>query len=70
MPTAKTSKEKYTFPSNKFEDFHTTRTIKDGFTQAEEWWQTEIRHRTRWFKLDVIHYGCVSQIVSLHGQRQ
>jgi hypothetical protein len=36
------------------QDFHTTRTIKVGFTQAEEWWQTEIRHRTRWFRLDIM----------------
>jgi len=36
------------------QDFHTTRTIKSGFTQPEEWWQTEIRHRTQWFKLDII----------------
>jgi hypothetical protein len=59
MPTARIAKGRYIFPSSEFENFHTTRTIKGGFTQAEEWWQTEIRHQTRWFKLDIIHY-CLS----------
>jgi hypothetical protein len=35
-------------------DFHTERTIKHGFVNDEEWWQVEIRHRTRQFKLSII----------------
>lgn len=35
-------------------DFHTERTIKDGFTKDEEWWQVEIRHQTKQFRLAII----------------
>src|ERR1700752_2585592 len=28
-------------------DFYTERTIKEGFTKDEEWWQVEIRHQTK-----------------------
>lgn len=35
-------------------DFYTERTIKHGFTKVEEWWQVEIRHRTRQFRLAII----------------
>ncbi len=35
-------------------DFYTERTIKEGFMKAEEWWQVEIRHRTKHFKLEII----------------
>ena len=36
------------------DDFHIERTVKNGFTQNEEWRQTEIRHRTRHLRLAVI----------------
>jgi hypothetical protein len=35
-------------------DFYTERTIKNGFTAKEEWWQVEIRHHTRQFRLAII----------------
>lgn len=35
-------------------DFYTERTIKEGFTSDEEWWQVEIRHHTKQFRLAVI----------------
>lgn len=35
-------------------DFYTERTIKEGFTSNEEWWQVEIRHHTKQFRLAVI----------------
>jgi hypothetical protein len=35
-------------------DFYTERTIKNGFTTADEWWQVEIRHQTRQFRLAII----------------
>jgi hypothetical protein len=38
-------------------DFYTERTIKDGFTTADEWWQVEIRHQTRQFRLAIIFPG-------------
>ena len=36
------------------DDFYIERTVKNGFTQDEEWRQTEIRHRTRHLRLAVI----------------
>lgn len=36
------------------EDFYIQRTVKHGFTKAEEWRQVEIRHRTRRLRLAVI----------------
>jgi hypothetical protein len=36
------------------DDFYIERTVKSGFTQDEEWRQTEIRHRTRHLRLAVI----------------
>ena len=35
-------------------DFYTERTIKNGFSGAEEWWQVEIRYHTRQFRLAII----------------
>lgn|GEM_PF-674253 len=35
-------------------DFYTERTIKEGFTRDEDWWQVEIRHETRQFRLAII----------------
>lgn len=35
-------------------DFYTERTIKNGFTKNEEWWQVEIRHETKQFRLAII----------------
>jgi hypothetical protein len=36
------------------EDFYVERTVRGGFTRAEEWRQIEIRHRTRHLKLAII----------------
>ena len=36
------------------EEFHVTRVATDGFTQPEEWLQTEIRHPTRRLRLVVL----------------
>lgn len=36
------------------EDFHVERVATDGFTQGEEWLQTEIRHPTRRLRLSVL----------------
>ena len=36
------------------EEFHIERTITDGFTKAEEWFQAEIRHPTRRLYMAVI----------------
>jgi hypothetical protein len=36
------------------DDFYIERTVKSGFTQDEEWRQTEIRHRTKHLRLAVI----------------
>jgi hypothetical protein len=36
------------------EDFYIERTIRHGFTQDQEWRQTEIRHRTRHLRLSII----------------
>ena len=36
------------------QDFHIERLVRNGFTQAEEWQQAEIRHRTRYLRLAVI----------------
>jgi hypothetical protein len=36
------------------EDFYIERTVKHGFTQAEEWFQVEIRHRTDHLRLAVL----------------
>ncbi|MCB0172817.1 MAG: hypothetical protein KDJ97_19955 [Anaerolineae bacterium] len=35
-------------------DFYTERTIKHGFVKDDEWWQVEIRHRTKQFRLAII----------------
>lgn len=35
-------------------DFYIERTVKHGFTKDEEWWQVEIRHPTKQFKLAII----------------
>ncbi len=35
-------------------DFYTERTVSNGFTKNEEWWQIEIRHHTRQFRLAMI----------------
>jgi hypothetical protein len=39
------------------EDFYIERTVRAGFTEDEEWRQTEIRHRTRRLKLSIIFPG-------------
>jgi hypothetical protein len=36
------------------QDFHIERVVKNGFTQAEEWQQAEIRHHTRSLRLAII----------------
>jgi hypothetical protein len=35
-------------------DFYIERTLMDGFTKDEEWWQVELRHTTRRLKLTAI----------------
>jgi hypothetical protein len=35
-------------------DFYTERTIREGFIKDEEWWQVEIRHQTKQFRLAII----------------
>ena len=40
--------------SGDVEDFYIERTVRHGFTQAEEWRQTEIRYRTRRLRLSII----------------
>lgn len=34
--------------------FRIRRKIEGGFTQREEWWETEILHQTRWIKVRII----------------
>lgn len=40
--------------SGDIQDFRIDRTVRDGFTKAEEWKQVEIRHRTHRLKIGVI----------------
>lgn len=35
-------------------DFHIERKLIRSFTQAEEWWQTEMQNKARWAKLAII----------------
>lgn len=35
-------------------DFYTERTVKDGFTKEDEWWQIVIRHQTKQFRFRAI----------------
>ena len=36
------------------EDFYFERTVKNGFTKNNEWWQVEVWYKTHWLKLAVI----------------
>src|SRR5438270_1157897 len=40
--------------SGDIEDFYIERTVKGGFTKADEWWQAEMQNQTDWLKLSVI----------------
>jgi hypothetical protein len=40
--------------SGDIEEFFIQRRIKRGFTQKEEWWQTEMQHQTRWLRHCII----------------
>ena len=53
-------------------DVFTERTIKRGFTKAKEWWQVEVRHHTRHFKLAIIfpHQRPCRQAMLRHRHRQ
>jgi hypothetical protein len=52
-------------------DFYIERTITDGFIQAEEWYQAEIRHATRSLRLAVIFPATrPCRHATLHTRRQ
>ena len=36
------------------EEFLLTRTITEGFTREEEWWEVELRHPTHWLRLTLV----------------
>ena len=36
------------------EEFLLTRTIAEGFTREEEWWEVELRHPTHWLRLTLV----------------
>ena len=54
-------------------DFYIERTAKHGFTQAEEWLQTEIRHQTKRLKVTIIfpqERKCQRMLVVYRTNRQ
>ena len=40
------------------EDFYIERTVRNGFTQKEEWWQVEVWHRTHRLRLNLLFPKC------------